>query len=76
MWKSTPKRYHAEKFSVKLHGIILLILILQMDEFLYLEGILGFGGLKSFCKVGINNEITQMNFFEIPTMSEDIPYQK
>ena len=40
VWKSTLKLYHAEKFSVKMHGKILLIPILQMDEFLYLGDIL------------------------------------
>ena len=76
VWKSTLKLYHAEKFSVKMHGKILLIPILQMDEFLYLGDILVQGEEKRFCRVEINDEITQKNFFETPTMSGDISCQK
>ena len=41
MWKSTVKRYHAEKNSVKRHNKILQNLILQMDDFLSLGAFLG-----------------------------------
>ena len=47
VWKSTRKRYHAEIFSVKPHNKMLLILLLQMDGFLYLGGISGSSNYKS-----------------------------
>jgi len=59
-----------------MHGKILLIPILQMDEFLYLGDILVQGEEKTFCRVEINNEITQKIFFETPAISGDISCQK
>ena len=48
VWKGTVKRYHAEKFSVKPHNKNLLILPLQMHDFLTLGSNFGSSGLNKF----------------------------
>ena len=48
VWKSTLKRYHAEKFSVKPHNKNLLILPLQMHDFLTLMRNFGSSGINKF----------------------------
>ena len=51
VWKSTQKRYHAQKFSVKPHNKNMLILLLQMHDFLLFVGIFWSSGLIEFSRL-------------------------
>ena len=63
VWKSTLKRYHAQKFSVKPHTKIMLNLLLQMHDVLPLGGIFGSFALNIFWSLVSMLEFIVNNFY-------------
>ena len=74
MWKSTLKRYHAQKFSVKSHNKNMLNLLLQMHDFLPLGGIFGSIGINEYGRLVHMLEFILKNIFELMNISRDITH--
>ena len=63
-WKSTVKRDHVQKFSVKMHTWILPNLLLEIHGFLSFRGIFRLFWLNEICRVGfLLNFCTIKNIF-------------
>ena len=63
VWKSTPKRYHSKKISVKSHNKNLWKSTLQMHDFLVLRGISGLFTLNEFWRIGFILDFIEKNIF-------------
>ena len=70
MWKSTLKRYHAQKFSVKPHIKNVLNLLLQMHDFLLLGGFFGSNGLNRYGRLVHMLEFIIKNIFKFKNIKE------
>ena len=64
VWKSTKKHNHAKNSFVKSNNKNLLILLLQMYDFLTLGGIYRFSGLNEFWRVINLLEVIVIKFFD------------
>ena len=76
VWKSTLKRYHAKKISVKPHNKNMLNTLLQMHDFLLLGSIFGSNRLNEFWRLVHMLELLEEHFFESMNLSKDITHQK
>ena len=76
VWKSTRKRYHDEKNSVKTHKKIMRNLILQKDDFLPFRSISGYFTLNKFWRLPSFLTLILKSFFELVNMIGANSYQK